>query len=249
MANYCSNRLRISGDPVRIAELAARIIRPDPKRPSEMLFDFDGILPVPEGLGDVLPCNRYETGWAQLDDGVLVKNTEETIGPVLYGRLKEESVARQFDWNTLTVGHINRYLQDKPELQKRLGLKPEAAKQVLLNVGRYGEPDCWTWRLHRRGCLWDAQDCQVEVSDGLIDVFFYTDWSPPEGVYAAVCAAYPDLTLRAEYLEENEAVAGSFANSGTTLSDYPCSDEAYRAFAAEHFGCEVLDDDEDNTDD
>ncbi|WP_107825746.1 DUF1281 family ferredoxin-like fold protein [Neisseria sicca] len=74
---------------------------------------------------------------------------------------------------------------------------------------------------------------------------FETAWSPPEGIYRAICAAYPDLHLEAKYIEEGMCFAGRYENEGAQLHDYPCSDKEYRTFAFEHFGCEFFDDDED----
>ena len=56
MPNWCSNHLVISGDAKQIAKLTKKIVVPYPKNSNEMIFDFNGIRPMPE---DLLPDTWY----------------------------------------------------------------------------------------------------------------------------------------------------------------------------------------------
>ena len=245
MPNWCSNHLCVSGDAAQVADLASKTVRPDPKRPRERLFDFNGILPMPEALSQPLPsCSSDELRWAQLSEGMRMSQIESLIGKDLYDRL-EKKLSGTFVWAELQVGEINRRLKAFPELQGEIGLNPEAAALIMQNIERYGSPDWWHWCVSHWGTKWNAQDCCISLSDGLLEVSFETASSPPEGIYRAICAAYPNLHLEAKYIEEGMCFAGRYENEGAQLYDYPCSDEEYRAFAVEHFGCEFFDDDED----
>lgn len=79
-----------------------------------------------------------------------------------------------FVWAELQVGEINRRLKAFPELQGEIGLNPEAAALIMQNIERYGSPDWWHWRVSHWGTKWNAQDCCISLSDGLLEVSFET---------------------------------------------------------------------------
>ena len=50
MPNWCTNHMVVQGDAALVAELAAKVVKPDPDKANEMTFDFEGIFPMPESL-------------------------------------------------------------------------------------------------------------------------------------------------------------------------------------------------------
>lgn len=244
MPNWCSNHMVISGNEQRVAELVSEIIRPDSDNPSEMTFDFNGILPIPEELLEVSYfCSQDEIQWGQLDDVLNVLAVQNKISDELYHKLKAE-LEKVLDWNTLTVSEINNFIQTRPELQRQIGLYPERAKTAAYNLKHHGEIGWYNWCNRYWGTKWNAHNCYIEhQSDGLLDIWFDTAWSPPVGVYRAICESYPDLNLVAKYIEDGMGFAGYYENIDSDLYDHPCEGfEEYRLFAKEHFGYD--DDDE-----
>ncbi|MFV2028642.1 hypothetical protein [Neisseria sp. S1] len=247
MPNWCSNHMTVSGDAARVAELAEKIVRPHPDKPAEMTFDFNGICPMPEDLLNVSSiCSQDEICWGGLNESRTMPQIAGAISDGFYQKLKAE-LEKTFDWQKLTVGHVNRWLNDVcPDLQCSLGLNPEAARKTAYNIKHHGAPGWYDWRIRHWGTKWNADCCYISRSDGLLEISFETAWSPPDGVYRAICAAYPDLELVGKYIEDGMCFAGYYDNIGPDLYDNPCADEDYRKFGIEHFGYEYEDENDED---
>ena len=141
MPNWCSNHLCVSGDATQVTDLATKTVRPDPKRLGERLFDFNGILSMPEALSQPLPpCSSDELRWVQLDENMRMPQIESLISKDLYGSLKNK-LSPTFVWTELKVSEVNQRLKAFPELQDETGLKLEAAALIAHNIECYGSPD------------------------------------------------------------------------------------------------------------
>ncbi|WP_051940696.1 hypothetical protein [Stenoxybacter acetivorans] len=121
------------------------------------------------------------------------------------------------------------------------GNNPELSAAYERNLERFGAKNWYDWRLINWGTKWDAYESYVSVSDDCIDLSFDTAWSPPEGIYSAICAVYPTLSLRADYFEEGCFFAGYYLGADGELEDYPCEEDGVIDFACEVFGYDPTD--------
>ena len=48
----------------------------------------------------------------------------------------------------------------------------ELGKKYLINIAKYGYPNCYGWRKKNWGCKWNAMDCNVEGNT----ITFSTPW-------------------------------------------------------------------------
>ena len=239
--------MAVSGDAAQVAALVGKIVRPDPEKPEEMTFDFNGICPMPEELLNVSSfCSKDAISWGGLNESLTMAEVSGKIGDGLYQQLKTE-LEKTFDWQQLTVGGVNHWLTDVcPAFQSSIGLYPDTAKKTAYNIKHYGVTGWYDWRVSNWGTKWNACYCYIRHSDGLLEISFETAWSPPTGVYRAICAAYPDLELVGKYIEEGMCYAGYYDNIGPDLYDHPCEDDDYRKFGIEHFGYEYEDDEDED---
>lgn len=242
MPNWCSNDLVVTGDASKVAELHDKIIRPKSDNSSEMTLDFNGIAPMPEELLEVSSfCSKDGLCWGGLDESLTMPEVAGLVSDTIFQRLKAE-LESVFEWEKLNVGHINRWLMDvHPELKSKIGLYPDIAKKSAQNIVKYGVPGWYDWRIQNWGTKWNPEYCSISHSAGQLQVSFETAWSPPDGVYREICAAYPELNLVGKYIEEGMYFAGYYNNIGCDLYDHPCDDDFLR-FAIEHFGYEYEDD-------
>ena len=231
MPNWCLNHVLIEGDTELITDLAARMISDNPDQP----FDFNGIHPMSEELlveGSEVMIMLY---WNRLKPETLLSEAAGTLCQ-WHIDLLQEHLSPLTDWLTLTVAHASTLLADDIDLQCRCRTDLVLAAQLQGNIKRYGHPTGHSWRIENWGTKWNACESQITVEKNSIEVSFYTAWAPPEGVYAAICAAYPDLQLTARYIEEGMYFAGSFYNDNGRLDDEPCSECCVADFGTEHFG-------------
>ena len=106
-----------------------------------MTFDFNGICPMPEDLLNVSSfCSEDEIHWGSLDESLTMPQIAGAISDGFYQKLKAE-LEKTFDWQKLTIGHVNRWLNDVcPDLQSSLGLNPDAARKTAYNIKHHGAP-------------------------------------------------------------------------------------------------------------
>ena len=100
----------------------------------------------------------------------------------------------------------------------------------MIGVSCIGEPN---------GTPANANPATVTETSIFID--FETAWSPPEGIYRAICVAYPELFLNACYMELGMYFAGRYHNVGRDLFDSPCEESEVQAFCIEQFGMNAED--------
>ncbi|MFD1246054.1 DUF1281 family ferredoxin-like fold protein [Paralysiella testudinis] len=244
MPNWCLNHVLIEGDAELIADLAARMISDNPDQP----FDFNGIHPMPEellvaaGSGSMIMLE-----WNRLKPETLLSEAAGTLCQ-WHIDLLQQHLSPLTDWPSLTVAHASTLLADDIDLQRRCRTDLALGVQLQRNIERYGHPSWYDWRVENWGTKWNACESTFTVGPNSIKVSFDTAWAPPEGVYAAICAAYPDLQLTALYIEDGMSFAGSFYNANGHLDDEPCSDCCIADFGAEHFGFDLSDDEDDDED-
>lgn len=97
---------------------------------------------------------------------------------------------------------------------------------------------------------WDLdEDEQSQVAFELIEnnvVYFDTAWSPPLNVIEVLSEKFPTMDFRLDYCELGCWFAGTFyASNGIGIDESCEDDEELKAFCAEVFDHEFLDDEED----
>lgn len=245
MPNWCLNNMVITGDQKLVAELADKIIVPNPhgSEPATY-FDFNGILPMPDALhideGSMLAYGLLPP------DAVLAEQKSE-LSSWQYNLLAKH-LSPLADWPTLTVAEANRLFEADTGLQGKCRINLELGRQLLNNILLYGHPTWYLWSINNWGTKWNSYGPQIDVSDGRIQVVFDTAWSPPEGVYRAICEAYPGLRLEAQYYEPGIWFAGTFTGVDGKFTDTPCSDEEVKQFAIDCFD-EYFEEEDESEDD
>ncbi len=161
MPNWCNNRVELSGSSDDLKVLRSLIGTDD------QAISFQRIKPMPEDLGKV------EAGSAE--DGY----------EVLYG---DADKVLAYKW-VQDAGITNRDELIAYFKRSRPG-DLEAAKLYKANLDRYGHRHWYSWCVENWGTKWDVGPEDVQVihdEDGYLRLEFYTAWSPPQGVYDALC--------------------------------------------------------------
>lgn len=236
MPNWCSNFIEIEGSAAQIADLAGKIIVYDPET-GDPKFDFNGISPIPEellfeGLDHVSESLRF----FGLGNDMVVAECEKSLYGYHY-KLLQEQLSPWLDWQSATVADVKLLLEHEPHLQDLCKINAAVLRQARSNIERYGDLNWHGWCIRNWGTSWNAGECQsATVTETSIFIDFETAWSPPEGIYRAICAAYPELLLNACYMELGMYFAGRYHNVGSELIDAMCEESEVQAFCIEHFG-------------
>ena len=82
-------------------------------------------------------------------------------------------------------------------------------------------PDWWNWRNDNWGTKWNLVPNPegnlsgydfVDHGKDYIQLEFETAWSPPDGIYEAIVAKYPDLSVNWFYREDGVQISGWLPN-------------------------------------
>lgn len=124
------------------------------------------------------------------------------------------------------------------------GTKEEGAALAA----KYGVNNWYDWNIHNWGTKWDVE-ADVQQNDGEIGLTFDSAWSPPQRAIALLAEKFNDLSFHHAYLEEGMCFVGYDDYEGGVLidefySDDPKSSE-WKEVAADEFGWEPMEDDED----
>lgn len=259
MPNWCTNHMIISGDKQLISELANKIIRKDPDNNDRLIFDFEGIFPTPEVyyqevdsmLAAAAEIFIFKPSFV-LSENELTKSNFglRPIYPWLYEAL-HQYLSPLCNWDKVTVSEAEALIRsdDSGTLQKNCKVDIGVIDRLRRNVEQYGYIDWYNWRVSNWGTKWNACESCVTVTDENIDVCFETAWAPPEGIYRAICEAYPDLQLTARFIEEGMWFAGEYNSCDRFLHETNCEDDEVKAFGTKYFSLEWEEDEEDGDSD
>jgi hypothetical protein len=69
----------------------------------------------------------------------------------------------------------------------------------------------YNWCIENWGTKWDALDVDLDTDyQSFLQYTFYTAWSPPEGVFKALCEMFPKITFaKLEFDEPSMGIQGS----------------------------------------
>ena len=246
MPNHVTNQVRVTGNAESLAKFKAQMFVPgqpdsvsiDSEGIEGLVFDFNGIIPMPEELNITEGSITYAMeAWNKIDAscpgfGELLKK----IKPPLYERLKQH-VSEYIDLDKVTKGDVENLFKQQPSLADKCNIDLEYGEKIRRNTELYGFPTWYPWCLSFWGTKWNAYHQHLGYfNDGEIYIEFDTAWSPPEPVFAAIAQAYPDLSMEIRYIDEGGGFAGTFTAQDGCLHDEPCPDEDFREFSKEYFG-------------
>jgi len=116
----------------------------------------------------------------------------------------------------------------------------------------YANQGWYDWNVANWGCKWDANDIEeVDDSAGHWHVSFDTPWASPTEVFQALSLQHPDVTICAEWTEEQGYGAEEVFQEGSYSTirewDIPQSHEDYEeVFGEGGCYCSYAGDDEEN---
>ena len=147
MPNWCTNHMVVQGDAALVAELAAKVVKPDPDKANEMTSDFEGIFPMPESLQVVEGSeSSIALEFYRLDDQLPLTELDSKLYDWLVTLLKQNT-SELLDWQCSTVATLKALLESDAELAKRCRLDFVLGQQLLTNIERYGYPTWYWWRV------------------------------------------------------------------------------------------------------
>ena len=178
MPNHIKNIITLKGDEQKIREMLEEI------QYDELglgTVDFNKIIPMPESL-------NVESG-SRTDKGIeMVKTYLENM--------PEEQSDKEGTYDEFFEDLRSHSAEISDEEEKKIW---NIGVTAVENLHKYGAPTWYEWCTNNWGTKWNSYCPQIDVSDGRIEVVFDTAWSPPEGVYRAICEAHPGLRLEAQY--------------------------------------------------
>lgn len=210
MPNYVKNIVRFSGKKVALNNMVDFL-----KQGDRTELDFNRIIPESEDLTTaVAPCD--ETGVAIAE--YLLHGTFECLGlsSQMFGTVKnqmESKLGQTYTDDRQLVKDYMIHMLKKPYLADDYW---ERCKQWYENLIKYGYTDWYTWRCDNWGTKWNA--CEADSLDVLVPVplnkeesdpdcvmsyQFETAWSMPDGIYKALSAMFPDVSIEVKYADED----------------------------------------------
>lgn len=242
MPNHVSNNVYISGPASSLTELKTLL-----KIQEGSEVDFNGIIPMPEAFNNIESVSTGHLAAALLalpPENLICLHTREVHQTVM--RSLQEHFAKICDWEQVTVAQVVAELDANPKLAELCCMDLALGRIYLNNKRRYGGETWYEWRVQNWGTKWNAYHTEIQTeNDTEIVVLFDTAWSLAEPVYEAIAERFPELYINVQYIDEGGGFAGELVLSGGQYTDYPCSDEDFKAFATEHFGWSFDDDSDD----
>jgi hypothetical protein len=90
-------------------------------------------------------------------------------------------------------------------------------------VKKYGYDNWYDWCIANWGTKWRADGVNADWGKTFVNVFFFTAWSPPEPIYKAIVAKFPNSHVAWHYSESGNCFSGNF-ETGEEF-DYPDPEE------------------------
>ena len=208
--NYVKNIVLFSGKKDALNRVVEYL-----KQDGRTVLDFNLIIPEPEGITKaVSPCEKTGVALAEY----LLCGTFNCLSlPTLtFASVRDEMESNlgQFYDNDRKL--IKDYMIQKLKNPYLADDYWARCKTWYENKRKYGYTDWYVWRCAKWGTKWNA--CEADSLDVLAPVSleklekdpysimtyqFETAWSMPNGIYKALSAKFPDVTIKVKYADED----------------------------------------------
>lgn len=210
MANYVKSIVFFKGKKDALNKVVEYL-----KQGGRTVLDFNLISPVPEDLTTVDSCSE-ETGIALAE--YLLDGTYNCLGlsTLMFGTVRaemESDLGQFYDDDRKLVKEYMIYKLKNPYLGDDYW---ERCMKWYKNLKKYGYTDWFTWKCEKWGTKSNA--CETSSLDSLVPFpldkkeknpdcimtyQFETAWSMPDGIYKALSAMFPDVSIEVKYADED----------------------------------------------
>lgn len=176
----------------------------DDGSPTEESFDFNKLIPMPEGL-DIEAGSRTEDGICVVLDELKrsgIEGSQQIIDTVIAAKRKE-NIFSSFGplstselVNVITVAKKNGFYDDMVK----------AGKQAIKNIVDTGYSDWYHWSIANWGTKWNSYSYGDSRDD--LEVFFQTAWDAPKPVIEKLIDEMPAGSI-AEYEYADEDIGNN----------------------------------------
>lgn len=205
MANYCSNRLRISGTPSDIAAFVRDCLASADQDP---WLDPEKVLPVPQALAGTHKGTGTQMGW-DADIGIEILTRQPPPGApsaLACDRAKKLRIKNLDDLERWAAKHRPNALE--------LGRKRLRAFE---QTGYWFERD---WKVANWETAWLEDFEIVKQTDIDFEMTFATTWTPARGIYHELARRFPGLKIVVSAIDEGQDVSYHFeAHHNNVLED------------------------------
>lgn len=227
MPNNTSCHLIVRGNHSDIESLKSQHI-------AEETINFSSIIEMPEALKNTTEDSARMFGKELMENNVSARKR-------IFSIAKEKGV--YVDDENMSHGDL---------MALALDVNPEIVFEgldAMRCLEEYGASSWYDWSINNWGTKWDAYDGAYELTpdpekdQSVMDMYFYTAWSPASPVISALAEKYPNVEFTHHFLDEGGGFAGTevYAN-GMLVSD---TEHDWAWFAESHFGVELSDEDDD----
>lgn len=220
MPNWVYHRMRLTGAAHDLTQFASLIqtVHQDGE-PAGFELDFNVWLPMPASL-DLEAGSRGQWGEA------LLGRLDEPLEGLLAAQPWCAPIWRELlgcftDRRPLTAGDLVRWAESQPAVGPSACPTPadtalrelqgivRLGRQRLQNLERHGHADWYGWSLQHWGTKWNGGECEMHrLSEGSLELWFQTAWTPPLPVLQQIARAHPGLSGEVCYLDEGLGFAG-----------------------------------------
>jgi hypothetical protein len=207
MANYCSNRLRISGTPSDIAAFVRDCLASADQHP---WLDPEKVLPVPQALAGTHKGTGTQMGW-DADIGIEILTRQPRPGtPSALGCDQAKKLRIK------NLDDLERWAAKRRPNALELGRK---CLRAFEQTSYWFERD---WKVANWGTAWLEDFEIVKQTDTDFETTFATTWTPARGLYHELARRFPGLKIVVSAIEEGQDVSYRFeAHHNNVLEDSP----------------------------
>lgn len=221
-------------------------------------FSLQSVVPMPESLQIVSPCDRM-LAWAAVNkygidpekypenvrkaicrETFLLHRKEKLTASDMVGVCKEAAEARS------KLEHVK---DSKLINLKRIPYNVEefdtVAERALENAVKYGYASWYYWRVSNWGVKWDVFDVNIRrINDTEIAINFKTPWNTPACAIVELSRKFPHANIRVKYADEDigsncgwyalckgDFVDDGYPSKGNAAIDFACNIWGYDANA------------------
>lgn len=220
MPNHVTTRCVVVGPSHDVQRFRALAFQPDKEG---VKFDFNAIIPMPEGLAEMVTGSEPEMGAALIiargthKHGFGLGADDLGLGRVHIDRIRAD----------VNMPHDHLYEVAAAYLSAHLEVE-RAGKEMLRLIVETGYASWYPWSIDHWGTKWGAYRLSV-LDDAPLTFKFETAWSFPTPVFEKLGTDFPTLTFECACYDEGSNFAGSggFGATDTPFQITAATDALY----------------------